>query len=464
MGAELGWHTATVTAMRSTLLLVLLAVWASMVCSSKQDIVMDIRDKLRPSTEASGGSSYALGGCGTGLHIYIDPVDNNNGVESNDNSVSTKVSIHEYIHLLQQSFLNGETTVTEGPVALKSDATSTTRFHVIYACDFSNQATYGTVHLAALNNMPDDYKLLAVPTYVILYPNDNQNNLLGCSTLTDEEVITRADEIYEEIYGSECDVSNAWMGNENHAFAEGAAEYHALNMAGVWSTFNGANYWTTKITDDKAVCDIPSGTYAGLFTINSGSSDDCDAVVDAYAQVSHQTCADNPIGEIVYSAFLDYCAQEGFSCTHKNLFEVWIQAGITGKLGWCDAFEEKYGKTWGEFVCYMEGAYGISSDCVAADVPCMAYSVDTGDGDDSSGIVPPYLLALFVMVVILVIGTFTFFHCKHMRQAGAVEKERQSAKVQDEPINQGQKRPDPEGGVGGYEKVVYDSITIVPES
>ena len=200
------------------------------------------------------------------------------------------------------------------------------------------------------------------------------------------------------------------------------------------------------------------------FSPHSGSSDDCDAVVDAYAQVSHQTCADNPIGEIVYSAFLDYCAQEGFSCTHKNLFEVWIQAGITGKLGWCDAFEEKYGKTWGEFVCYMEGAYGISSDCVAADVPCMAYSVDTGDGDDSSGIVPPYLLALFVMVVILVIGTFTFFHCKHMRQAGAVEKERQSGKVQDEPINQGQKRPDPEGGVGGYEKVVYDSITIVPES
>ena len=196
-------------------------------------------------------------------HIYIDPVDNNNGVESNDNSVSTKVSIHEYIHLLQQSFLNGETTVTEGPVALKSDATSTTRFHVIYACDFSNQATYGTVHLAALNNMPDDYKLLAVPTYVILYPNVPEQSL-GCSTLTDEGNYTSRRNL-EEIYGSECDVSNAWMGNENHAFAEGAAEYHARNMAGVWS-HSGANYWTTKITDDKAVCDIPSGTYAGLFT------------------------------------------------------------------------------------------------------------------------------------------------------------------------------------------------------
>jgi hypothetical protein len=53
---------------------------------------------------------------------------------------------------------------------------------------------------------------------------------------------------------------------------------------------------------------------------------------------------------------------------------VWINTGETGETGWCDSFEEQYGKTWGEFVCYMENAYGVSSDCVAADVACLGYT------------------------------------------------------------------------------------------
>jgi hypothetical protein len=306
------------------------------------------------------------------LHIYIDPAEDNDGIETVDNSVSTKVSIHEYIHLIQQSFLNGDADSTTGPVSMREDATSDTRFHIIYACDFDDKETYGALHEAALNAMPDDYKLLEVPTYVILYPSEEGK--YGCTSMSDEEVTTRANEIYEEIYGS-CDgMEHAYMGNENHAFAEGEAEYHALQMTGVWSTFNGPAAWTQKLSDDKTYCDLPSGSEANLLDIKSGSSEDIEAVVEAYEGAGLPECADNPIGEVVYASFLDYCALEGFSCTHKELFEVWINSGVEKQDGWCDSFSAQYGKTWGEFVCYMENAYGVSSDCVAADVPCLEYT------------------------------------------------------------------------------------------
>ncbi len=442
--------------------------------SVKLNIINDIIDKLKPSQGASGGSSYAKGGCGTGLHIYIDPADNNGGVESSDNSVSTKVSIHEYIHLLQQSYLNGEQTATSGPVSLRSEATSSTRFHVIYACSFTNQDTYGNVHLAALNAMPDDYKLLDVPTYVILYPNDDAGGNLGCYSLSDTEAETRANEIYDEIYGSTCSMTDAFMGNENTAFAEGAAEYYAMNMAGVWSTFDGATAWTNKLTDDKTACDIPSGANAGLLDINSGSAADMEAVADAYKDAGEPECADNPMSEIVYAAFLDYCSSEGFSCTHKNLFEVWIDAGTTGKMGWCNAFEAKYGKSWGEFVCFMEAQHGISSSCVAADVPCMAYAVESTDNDEEDDITPfvfAMLLFLFIAVLCLVFGMWGYFHY-HARKKTDVDSERRStqihrtSKIQDETaFLAGTEARVVEEGVkaspgGGYAKVVPDPAGI----
>ena len=179
---------------RSVFLFIVLTTPFAVKSSLKGDIIADIVEKLKPYGGVSGGSSYAKGGCGTGLHIYIDPADCNSGVEISSNSVATKVAVHEYIHLLQQSFLNGDQTATTGPVTLRGDATSTTRFHVIYGCTFTDQETYGNLQLAALNALPDDYKLLNVPTYVILYPNDNALGNFGCYNLSDAEAEMRANE------------------------------------------------------------------------------------------------------------------------------------------------------------------------------------------------------------------------------------------------------------------------------
>ena len=214
---------------------------------TKQDAKMDIKEKLE-ANERSGGSSYFKGGAGAGLHIYVGTDE----IETVDYSVEAKVVIHEYIHVLQQAFLAGLATTTTGVVPLRSDATSTTRFNVINKCGVSS--TFGTKHLAALNALPDDMKLLDIPVYVIEIPET------GCTG--DLDVIT--EDIFNEIYGSDCpgletrsDAGNILI-NENHAFAEGEAEYYALNdyIGPSQSTFDGPAYWTQKLADAKTGCSV----------------------------------------------------------------------------------------------------------------------------------------------------------------------------------------------------------------
>ena len=60
----------------------------------------DIYQKFQ-GLEASGGSTYAKGARANGLHIYIDPT-------VTEIEETAKVSVHEYVHLLQQGYLNEE--------------------------------------------------------------------------------------------------------------------------------------------------------------------------------------------------------------------------------------------------------------------------------------------------------------------------------------------------------------------
>ena len=60
----------------------------------------DIYEKFQ-GLEASGGSTYAKGARANGLHIYIDPT-------VTEIEETAKVSVHEYVHLLQQGYLNEE--------------------------------------------------------------------------------------------------------------------------------------------------------------------------------------------------------------------------------------------------------------------------------------------------------------------------------------------------------------------
>jgi len=134
--------------------------------------------------------------------------------------------------------------------------------------------------------------------------------------------------------------------------------------------FDGAEFWEGKIRDGKESCSIPG---SAKYDVRSGSASHVDAVINAYADADARSCADNPIGEIAYQFFFDWCVANDIACTQAEQFQVWTQARL---LGWCGAFEATYGKTWGEYVCAMEAAdaYNVDTGCVAADVPCIACS------------------------------------------------------------------------------------------
>jgi hypothetical protein len=200
------------------------------------------------------------------------------------------------------------------------------------------------------------------------------------------DTVAKKVEILEEVFGSTCANGvhmSDFMDNENHVVAEGGAEYWALSLTDdteVFSIFSGAEYWAGKIQDAKESCGLPGDT---KFQINDGSSSSTDSVINAYADSGFPQCADNPIGELVYAYFLEWCTAESITCTQVEQFMVWMRAR---ELGWCGAFLEVYGKSWGEYVCAMEAAnaYNSNPSCIATDVPCIACSGDGCEGESIS--------------------------------------------------------------------------------
>lgn len=355
----------------AALLLALHSPCALAACATSSEpwrgVLYDIDTKITLDEGPSAGSTYVPFADGAGVHMYADA---NLVAEQDDNDFSAHTAVHEYIHLLQQAMLAGEiTNATVGPVALKATSTSAVRFKCINKCGVP--AVFCEKSLAVLEALPDTMKLLDRTTYVIWYPHSEGGN--EPCTDTDAKKV----EIMEEVYGSTCAngeyVVPDIMRNENHLVAEGDAEYWALKLTdatNVFSVFDGAEYWEGKVRDGKEGCSIPGDA---KFDVRSGSADHVDAVIAAYEDADAPRCADNPIGEIAYQFFLDWCEANAITCTQAEQFKVWTQAPL---LGWCGAFEATYGKTWGEYVCAMEAAdaYDVDTGCVAADVPCIACS------------------------------------------------------------------------------------------
>ena len=179
------------------------------------------------------------------------------------------------------------------------------------------------------------------------------------------------DEVFEEIYGTDSYfVKYDGLVNENHAFAEGEAEYYSLmELIGLsMDVFDGPEYWTNKVADGKDACSIPGSP---LFKIKDGSTQSIDAVIDAMPKEQNKPqCGDNVIGELSFAFFLTWCDTHGLDCSRARLFEVWLKAATEG---WCSSFEEVFSRPWGDYVCAMEAAdaYDVDANCVAAQVPCL---------------------------------------------------------------------------------------------
>lgn len=265
-----------------------------------QGVFHDIGQKITAEEGPSGGSTYVVDADGAGVHLFADA---NLLTESSDNSFSAHTAVHEYLHILQQAMLAGDVTNTSiGPVPIKATSTSTARFACINKC--ASAAVFCEKSLAVLNALPDSLKLLDRTVFVIFYPHTEVGNV-AC-TNTDAKKQEILDEVYAGADGTCANgvqLSYNYMLNENHLVAEGDAEYWGLTLTddtNVFSVFDGAAYWSGKITDGKMSCGVPGDT---KFRVESGSSSATDSLVNAYSDAGQPQCADNPIGEISYAFF-----------------------------------------------------------------------------------------------------------------------------------------------------------------
>jgi len=359
----------------------LFSSFASAACTHEygQATYDDIREKFA-GDEASGGSSYAKGARANGLHIYIDPT-----VEEIEETA--KVSVHEYIHLLQQGYLNKELTQYSAPVGGEPIADTSigngARFQSINLCGVA-EATVAA-HLASLNAMPDAIKLFDHPTFVIFYSQTPGEGTGSCDASQTE---TFARTAFNIIYGEDCpgmeSTPMVWEANENHVFAEGEAEYWATNKyTGSYTSFDGPTYWTDKLADAKNYCNLPGNSN---FYINSGSSQDVDEMKDKMqaAGVS-PACSNNAIGELVYAYFIQLCLEtdagalnDDGMCNHESLRRVWKYAPT---YGFDCAFFNQYGWTWGELVAKMYVEYQVDTSEVATNVPSLCLYDQTCSGE-----------------------------------------------------------------------------------
>ena len=181
------------------------------------------------------------------MHVYV--------VESSSAEEQAKISVHEYMHVLQQGFLNEELISVHGPTPLRNPEQD--RFQLINLCGIIS--SFVQEHLDALNALPNDMKLFDVPTYIILYPYNYETNTPGCESSKIDEYTNTA---FNTIYGSDCSGMasncNGWNLNENHVYAEGEAEYFALNVyTSSYSTFDGSESWRNRLNDGKSTRVLP---------------------------------------------------------------------------------------------------------------------------------------------------------------------------------------------------------------
>ena len=341
----------------------------------------DIYQKFQ-GLEASGGSTYAKGARANGLHIYIDPTE----IEIEE---TAKVSVHEYVHLLQQGYLNEELVLDSAPtggVPLSDSSSSVgngSRFQAINYCGVA-EATV-TKHLEVLNAMPDDVKLFDHPTFVIFYSQTPGERTGNCNAAQTE---TFARDAFNAIYGEDCPGMEStpmiWEANENHVVAEGEAEFLATNVyTSSYTSFNGKAYWEQKIADGKTDCKLPGNN--PNFYVHSGSSQDVDDMKDKMQNAGvSPACSNNAIGELMYASFVNYCLEKkGASalddwCTPEALRRVWKAAPTQG---FDCAFFNQYDWTWGEVVAKMYAEYQVDTSAVATTVPSLCLYDQTCSGE-----------------------------------------------------------------------------------
>jgi len=312
------------------------------------------------------GADYYVGAKAAVIYFRVKKGTRKDRAETPSNDFGVKAMLHEYINVLQQGFLTRQIAQLHQETPLKDQWKD--RFVVkhygigAYSIpDIDLRRMYDV-----LSAVPDDMKLLDVPTIVVPIPVPNDDSTKGIGTHA--TIDTAVDELAEEMFGVKegckgVDLEMRPQSNTNEIVAEGQAEYfaiHALSNAvkltrpkrlfrdGISTSIlwdaDIAKLNAERLKEDKRM----------LFKDGNDVSSDGGWTPSLLGtQVMEYMYKGVKIGDRTLPAFRPKTSFVEFS-------QLWMDAG---KIGFADAWKKVFGITWSDFVCKLENEIKGNQDC-----------------------------------------------------------------------------------------------------
>jgi len=279
---------------------------------------------------------------GTGVcTIYLKPFESDQSTSEDGTSFGVKVVLHEYFHCLQHGLVSGDV-----DPSVRYD---TIDVSIEDGCGVND--LYHKKTLAAINNMPAEYKL--VKKVVVFY---------ACGKGTEYTSL----DLQDIAYGFGCpgmDPLRTPVNNLN-GIGEGDAEYYAqqilmpaiqaadtTNWDSSYATpYNGVTEWNNRGTDAQTACGFKNSgddTAKDNFVIGDLSEDHVDSkMIPTLSDAGKDTCRNNYIGEAAFRFIL-----ATYSPSLSNVLKMWQDAG---SVGIASAFETNIGVSWNTFTAAFE--------------------------------------------------------------------------------------------------------------
>ena len=143
-----------------------------------------------------------------------------------------------------------------------------------------------------------------------------------------------------------------------------------------------------------------------------------EAVANAFKDAGEAACADNPLSELVYASFLNYCAVQRFSCTHKNCSKFGFKQESLGK--WAGAMHFKINMEEAGVSSCVIWRPNTASPVIVSRMTCPVWRTPPRLRTRRKMIISitnmALLIALFILVVCFATGQWVICHYHAMKR------------------------------------------------
>jgi len=313
------------------------------------------------------GAVYYVGAKAAVLYVQVKTGVSSHTSENQDNDWGAKAVVHEYINLIQQGLLTRQITSLKGPTPLKDktkDRFVIQKFGSLGSYNIPDANTRRIQDL--LEALPDDFKILTVPTIIVAIPNPYNSKTKG---IGQPQVVKQAvDDLAELMFDVQkgcpgIDLEMHVQANANDAVAEGQAEYFAIQALGKAATqqrpkrlfpqgLSSTDLWNADV--QKLISERVKE--ASQLDIQDGNKD------------LDKGWTSRLEGNQIMEYIMVGQREKGFPAlkpgmSFSDFNQIWLDAG---NLGFAGAWQKAFGLKWSAFVCKLQNGITGSNKCTAS--------------------------------------------------------------------------------------------------